>query len=136
MTVRVSQSMRKLLVDRIDSLEKVDLVATLHRAPRATMSIQDLSAALRMPRDAVTTLAMQLRGASLVDVVARERVQLLSLSESDAESIAELVRTYQTDPIYVITLLSEIALDRVRAMASRAFAEALAASRKKSGPDE
>lgn len=125
MTSPVPEPVRQLLVTRVDSFEKLELVLALLRAPCRTMSVPELGTALQIPRDVVRRLVMDLRAVSVVELTFRGQIQLQVPSPDDERAFAELSHSYQSDPVHVIRLLSEIAVERIRTMASRAFAKAL-----------
>ena len=128
---------RELLVSRIDSFEKLELVVALHAAPRTTMSVEDLCRALKMPRDTVRQAAMDLRAVALIDLTSRGEVQLLPPTSRDQQAIGELFRLYNEDRILLVQALGDIAVQRIRGMASRAFADAFVLRKKppKDGDD-
>jgi hypothetical protein len=124
------ESIHDLLASRIDSFEKLELVCTLAEAPRTTQSMEQLSKALKMPRDEVRQVAMELRAESLVHVTTGGEVQLLPPTEKDRAAVAELVNLYREDRFAVVKAMGEISLARIRNLASRAFADAFIIGRK------
>jgi DNA-binding GntR family transcriptional regulator len=120
-----------LLATRVDSFEKLELIVALHAAPRSTLSIDALARQLRLPREVVREAAVALRAATLVELTSDGEVQLLPVTNRDHEAVAELVRVYKEDRIAVVTEMGEIALDRIRNLASRAFSDAFDTRRKK-----
>jgi hypothetical protein len=125
-----SQIIDELVANRVDSFEKLEIIIALHRATRSTMSIADLVGDLKLARDIVLQAVTDLREASLVDVSAGGDVQLLPPTSEDRAAVAELVRLYETDRLAIIKKLSEVALNRIRNMASRAFADAFVLRKK------
>lgn len=135
MTTALPHGVRDLLKSRIDSFEKLELVVALHAAPRTTMPIEQLATQLKMTRASVRHAALELRSAALVEVTTAGEVQLIPPSSRDVAAVDELVRCYREDEFAVVKALGEIALERIRNMAARAFADAFVL-RKKPGRSE
>lgn len=122
------------LLTRVDSFEKLELVVALYGAPRSTMTVDELSQLLKISRDETRRTALELRGASLVVLTSSGAVQLLPPTTRDLELVGKLVALYDQDRLAVVKAMGQIAVDRIRNMASRAFAEAFVI-RKKAGDD-
>lgn len=122
--------LRELLETRIDSFEKLELVLVLHRAPDRTLAVPELADKLHLPREVARRLSIELRGAGLVEFTYRGQVQLYPPSSRDDELVEEVIRLYRSDPIQIMRLLSDIALRRIRTLASQAFADAFDLGRK------
>lgn len=131
MTVEIPGDVRELLASCINTFEKLDLVVILYAAPRATMSIEELVRATRLPRDEIRRAALELRASLLVDCTPRGEIQLSPPTSQDRAVVASLVRIHQDDRAAILMALGEIATERIRGMASRAFVGTLV--RKKSG---
>jgi DNA-binding GntR family transcriptional regulator len=125
-----SAAVEELLTNRVDSFEKLEIVVALHAAPRATLTMGDMCRDLKLPRDTVRQAVGELRVASLVDVTPTGDVRLLPPTSRDHAAVTELVALYEGDRLAVVTKLSEIALARIRNMASRAFADAFVIRKK------
>ena len=135
MRTNLPSSVIELLTNRIDSFEKLELVVALHDAPRTTLSMDALAEVLKLRRSGVRQAAEALHAAALVDLLSSGEVQLLPPTNGDREAVAELVRLYHDDRITVITALGEIAVERIRTMASRVFADAFVIRKKPRGDD-
>jgi hypothetical protein len=131
----VPRSIRDLLETRIDSFEKLDVIVALQGAPHQTMTVDALVQALGIPRDDIRQAVGQLRRGLLVDLDASGEVRLLPPTEADRESIRELAELYGEDRAPVLRLLGEIALERIRNMAARTFADAFLIGKKKGDGD-
>lgn len=133
----ISEGVYELMRARVDTFEKLELVVTLHAALHATMSVDDVCRALKLPREAVRQAAVELRAATLVETTVRGELHLLPLTTSDRENVDELVRLYREDPLAIAKALGDISMDRIRNMASRAFANAFVIRKKppKDGED-
>jgi DNA-binding GntR family transcriptional regulator len=134
---RLPNGIGELLKNRIDSFDKLELVVALHGAPRATMSVEDLCRRLKLPREVVRSAVVELRAVSLVALTSQGEVQLLPPTDHDREIVATLVTLYSEDRVEVVRTLGQIAVERIRGMASRAFADAFVIRRKppKDGDD-
>ncbi len=106
----------------------------LHAAPHTTLSFDELSTAIKLPRDLARSLCDELRDALLVDIAERTKARLLPPSETDVALLAELADVYARDRVLLARVLSDIAMSRLRNMAARAFADAFVL-RKKNGGD-
>lgn len=124
MTPDLPRPVHELLSTRIDSFEKLELVATLAQAPRSTQSVDELARALKLTRDEVRQIAMDLRDASLVQLTSNGEVQLLPPTSRDHAAVQDLINLYRDDRFTVVKTMGEISLARIRNLASRAFADA------------
>ena len=120
----------ELLTNRIDSFEKLELVVALHAAPRMAMPIDELCRALKLPTAVVRQAALELRSASLVQMTSSGDVQLLPPTSRDHALVSELVQLYQDERLGVVKAMGEIAVARIRGMASRVFADAFVIRKK------
>lgn len=121
---------RELLTNRIDSFEKLEIVITLSKAQRTTMTMDELSRTLKTPRDAIRQAVMELRAVALVDLTSRGEVQLMPPTTRDEQVIADLVKLHDDDRFVLVKALGEIAMERLRGMTSRVFADAFLFRRK------
>src|SRR4051812_47119981 len=120
----VSDGLRLFLATRIDTFEKLEVMIALAGAPDATMTTDQLSNAVRLPSDVVRETIAELHGAQLVEVSSAGAIQVLAQSQGDRACLDELLDLYASSPLTVMRVLNELAMDRVRNMASRTFAEA------------
>lgn len=118
--------MRHLLSTKLDSFEKVELVALLARHPRREDTLDGIARALQVGRDVLERLALDLAKTDLVEVHG-EAVRLVA-SKEDLVTIDEAARI---EPTTLVRWLSAIALDRIRGMAARSFADAFTIRKKK-----
>jgi len=137
LTTTLPHAVHELLENRIDSFEKLELVLALAQAPRATLSIEELSRALTLSREDIRQVANELRGASLVHVTTNSELQLLPPTQREHTAIEQLVAAYREDRFAVVQAMAEISLARIRGLASRAFADAFIIGKKpkKGGSD-
>lgn len=117
----------------LGELEKVELVYALWKSQRP-VSLQELAALIRVPLATVVELLRQLERDAVISIDG-DLVRLGPTAEDAA--FTELMTEYDEDRLAVITTLSRLALNRVRAMAARAFAEAfvIRKSKKPGGSD-
>lgn len=131
----VTPRVRALLATRIDSFEKLELVVALSGEPRATSSVERMAERLGVARHLLREAAMGLNADSLVELTSAGELQLLPPTDRDREAIAELVALYNDDRMAVVKALGEVALDRIRGMASRVFADAFVIRKNKDDKD-
>ena len=125
-----SPALRRLLETKLDTYEKLELVVVLSR--RATMEapIADLARELQVGHDVLKRLADEIARTGLVEITG-EQVRLVA---EDGELLA-ITEGAALEPRKVISLLSSIALDRIRGMAARSFADAFTLRKKKDNGD-
>jgi hypothetical protein len=126
----VPEAVRALLTGSVDSIEKLELIALLHRHPVGWTAI---------------TAGEQLRIAPAAASQALEELRLAGVLEVEAgtgyrcrpdEACRTLVELYENDRIAIMTLMAAIALDRIRTSAAHTFADAFRVrGKKKGGPD-
>ncbi len=126
----VPDHVRRLLSTRIDTFEKLEIVAALAVAPQTTLTVDQIAITVRIPRDVIRQAIVELRSATLVQLTERGAIKLLSLSQGDQTAVTDLLEAYALDPLSVAKFLGEIAMERIRNMASRAFADAFVPRKK------
>ena len=130
---RIPPQLRRLLESPLDTFEKLEICMVLWTAAARTQSPRELAARVQLPLDLVE------RG--LEDLVAAKYVELagglarLTVPASQVDDVQALVEMYATDRILIVRTLSELAMDRVRGMAARAFADAFQLRKKPEGDD-
>jgi hypothetical protein len=123
----------KLLCTRLDSFEKLEIVRLL-RASGQPMSRADLQTAGRFSSDTVVEALGSLAQSRLIEI--DEATSLVRLgSPAHERAFHAVMSAYEDDRAAVLSLLSTIAMERIRSMAARAFAEAFVL-RKKRGDDD
>jgi hypothetical protein len=128
-----SPGLRRLLETKLDTYEKLELVVVLSRRDGATATLGDLARELQVGDDVLKRLATDLSRSGLVAI----QKDLLQLAATPAELpvIEEGAQLYQSDRGKVISLMSTIAMDRIRGMAARSFADAFTLRKKKDTDD-
>jgi hypothetical protein len=130
---RITPQVRRLLEAPLDTFEKLEICMVLWTAAARTQSPRELAARVQLPLDIVER--------ALEDLVAARFVELagglarLTVPGAHVPDVQELVEIYATDRILVVRTLSELAMDRVRSMAARAFADAFQLRKKPEGND-
>jgi hypothetical protein len=123
----------KLLCTRLDSFEKLEIVRLL-RASGQAMSRAELETAGRFSSDTVSEVLSSLAQARLIEI--DEATGLVRLgSPANERAVHTLMSVYEDDRAAVLSLLSTIAMERIRSMTARAFAEAFVLRRKRGDDD-
>jgi hypothetical protein len=129
---QASQALRRLLETKLDTFEKLELVLVLQKS--GPTSVADLVRELQVGHDVMLRLVGDVVRTGLVELSADDTVRLVA-GPAELEVIAEGAQLYAFDRSKVITLFSAIAMDRIRSMAARSFADAFQI-RKKKGEDD
>lgn len=134
MSASLSPALRKLLDTHIESFEKLELLMLLRRAPGSSSTVAEAARTLGLGSDEVRTIAAQLATAGLVtrsDGV----LALAPQGPEDGAALDELEHVYDDDKIVLVKAIAETAMDRLRNLAGRAFAEAFVIRKKPGGND-
>jgi hypothetical protein len=119
---KLPDAVSELLASRVDSFEKLEVIVALHAARDRRMSVGELCTALKLPRDVVNQTTMELSRAALIAVASSGVVHLAPPTSSDAEAVAALMQVHAADRFLLVRALGELAVERIRNMASRTFA--------------
>jgi hypothetical protein len=121
-------NVRALLRERIESYEELEALLALERLRGAGLTTVELSAALRVNGPLIEQALRVLETRSLVrSRNAAERPLRYFYAPSNAElddAVRALAKAYGEQPIRIIQLMSENAIQRLRTGAVRAFADA------------
>ena len=120
-TRELSERVRGLLLGPIDSFEKLEIVIALHARgdPPWTLEAPPL-----------TSLRRALDELLAAGIVAQQADGALRIAPGcDHAALDELAAAWSTERAAVLALISERALQRIRASAARAFADAFALRR-------
>lgn len=128
-----SAAVRRLLEAPFDSFEKLEVGVALCKATAHTSSVPELSKALSMPRDLVERAIDELARAAAVNHAGG--LVRLTLGADDGRALGELTQLYDDDRITVVRMMSEVAMDKIRGMAARTFADAFTLKKKKEDGD-
>jgi DNA-binding MarR family transcriptional regulator len=129
----LSPSLRKLIDTHIESFEKLELLMFLRRAPGERATSGELARALELDAGEVRSIVAQLSAAGLV---ARAADGAVAPAPQHQAALDELARVYDEDKIELVKAIAEAAMDRLRNLAGRAFAEAFVIRRKPGGDDD
>jgi hypothetical protein len=130
---RITPQLRRLLESPLDTFEKLEVCMMLWTATARTQSPRELSARIQLPVDLVERALEELVAAKFVELAGG--LARLTVPAHLVDDVQALVELYATDRILIVRTLSELAVNRVRSMAARAFADAFQL-RKKSEDDD
>lgn len=121
-----TEAVSKLLVEVVDSFEKLEILVHIVRAGSAVAAPADIASSVGMKPDEVDHCVKYLRSQGVFDP-----------SGPWAPAVASLMLMYDTDRIQLLNMLTKTALERVRKQAARVFADAfvLKPAKKKEDPD-
>jgi hypothetical protein len=126
-----STELRALLDEKLDTLEKLEIVLALREAAERTSTVGDLAHHLQVGPGVLAQVVEEIQRARLVSVTG-DAVTLV-LEGADAALLAEADLLYRQHRSDVIRLFSTIAMNRIRRMAARTFADAFQLRKKKDG---
>lgn len=125
-----SPALRRLLEKRLDSFEKLEIVLALRDAENHELTIEQLARELQIGSDVLRRITTALVGTGLVEESGPDRVRLIA-NGADVPTLDEASKLYLEDRTEIVGLFSSIALDRIRGMAARSFADAFKIGKKK-----
>lgn len=129
----VTPELQAFLETRLNTLEKLELALAL-RDPEHDVTVAGLARALQIGHDVLLQLANEVARTKLV-VVEDGSVRLLASPEERA-LLDEAAALYENDRRFVMRLMSKIAMDQIRQMAARSFADAFDLRKKKKKDDD
>lgn len=132
--VNLSPRLRRLLEHKLDSLEKLEVALELRTSGRA-MSIEELALALQVGPDVMRRLAAELALTSLLSFDPALDVASLHGTDEEQRALEEAAALYERDRVDVLKIMSLIAMDRLRSLAARTFADAFQIRRKRDDDD-
>jgi hypothetical protein len=130
--LQLDDGVRALLVTKLDSYEKLEIMRALGRAGR-TMSRSEFEAACWLSSDAVDDALPSLERSKLIEHDPVNHGIRIGAAGADP-CFVTLMQAYDEDRAAVLAVLSSAVMQRLRSMAARAFAEAFVI-RKKRGDD-
>jgi hypothetical protein len=130
--VELPNDVRHLLANKVDSLEKVEVMFLAWREPGTVWSVATASARLRLPADSVATALSELTDARLL---AADSVgyRYAPGTAADAAAVVALCNLYDGDRLLVLREMSALAMERIRSSAARAFSDAFRFRRRDPG---
>jgi DNA-binding transcriptional ArsR family regulator len=121
----ISARVRALILDRVRSIEALELLMQLHAAPERSYAFDALSRQLKLPESDLARAAADLSGSGLTSLAEDGRsVAYSPESDADRELVNELEGAYRAARIELIILISQNAIGRVRNEALKTFSEA------------
>ncbi|MEJ7596615.1 MAG: hypothetical protein WKG01_01795 [Kofleriaceae bacterium] len=131
-------SIRRLVAECIDSYEKLAIVVRLSRTRGAPQTAAELAAASALPVELVAEALTALTRDGLVrSTEPNDGGWSIDPSGSRAATVDALARLHDQTPVDVLRMMSEVAMERVRSLTARRFADAFLVSvkKKKEDPD-
>lgn len=135
MSTPISNALRKLLDNHVESFEKLELLMFLRRAPDGSSTIGELARSLDLGSDEVREIVAALAAGGLVTRV-DGTVTLAPRTPEQRAALDELAQIYDDDKITLVKAIAETAMERLRNLAGRAFAEAFVIRKKPGGNDD
>lgn len=133
---QLSPTLRDLLDTGIDSFEKLEVVVALSRDPARRGSRRELARVLELGRDEMRAVVDDLESAGLITRDGDDGLALAPQSGDEAAALVELVRLYDVDKISLVKAILDRAMERLRNLAGRAFADAFVIRKKREGDDD
>ena len=133
MSTSLSQALRKLLDTHVESFEKLELLMLLRRAPSGSQTAGELALALSLGADEIREIVAALSAAGLVTRAPDGRIALAPQPAEQRAVLDELARVYEDDRIVLVKAIAETAMERLRNLAGRAFADAFVIRKKPPG---
>jgi hypothetical protein len=119
----VDPDVRKLLIEKIDSFEKLEVLALLCAERTLAFTQRTASARLRLSESLVQTALLDLCAAGILDKQGEE-YRYQPLTNGLSKQVEGLCTAYNEDRIAVLNVLTKGALERIRGSAANAFADA------------
>jgi hypothetical protein len=120
----------ELLRERVGSLEQLEALLLLHRESARAWSLQEIAEGLSLPTGMLEGELDALVAAGLA-ARANGRWSYAPRDVTSGESVARLAALYPVRRLEVLRLLSDLALQRIRGSAARAFADSFVIGRRK-----
>jgi len=127
-SIAPSQRLQLLLERKLDTFEKLEIVLVL-RAAGTSLTMSELAVQLQVGRDVLRRVAEEVAASGVIELIDGDAVRL-EPATWEAE-LAEAEHIYETQPTTLINVLSRIAMQRIRSLAARTFADAFRIRRKK-----
>jgi hypothetical protein len=132
---RASEPLRLFARDHISSFEQLRALLWLAREAERVWAPREIAAALGLPMELAAGALEELAEASeLVTKTPRPSGAGYAFTPPSATTralVAELARVYDEQPLAIIRMMNENALERVRSTAARRLAEAFRLDREK-----
>lgn len=136
MSAPLSNALRKLLDAHVDSFEKLEILMLLRRTSSGSRNVRELAGALELDTGEVRAIVAALSDGGLVARDPDGAVSLSPRTADDQAALDELAWVYDHDKITLVKAIAESAMERLRSLAGRAFAEAFVIRKKPGGDDD
>lgn len=130
---RFENGVRALLTTQLDSFEKLEIVRAL-RASAHVVSTEALEVTCRFTSELIRETLNDLERARIIEREGGSGDVRLG-TRSKAPEFEALMQLYEGDRSHVLSVLSSQAMERIRLMAARAFADAFLIRRKRGDDD-
>lgn len=125
----LDDGVRALLETRLDSFEKLEVVHALRAS--GGMTPEALEAACRFSSDTVQEVLASLQRVALVEPDPGRRGVVRLGGGSRDPRFEAVMQLYETDRLRVLSVLSALAMERIRHMAAQVFADAFVIKKKR-----
>jgi predicted ArsR family transcriptional regulator len=140
MKEELSPAARRLLLEQIESHEKLQVLGLLHADQHSngpsSRTVEDMAAQLHIRRQAVEDVIRDLQMRGLVQRAPGGPRQPAAYRYGTARpevatAVDELVRVHREHPVVTLKALADHSIDRIRGAALRAFADAFDLNKRK-----
>jgi hypothetical protein len=132
----MSPEVQRLLENVIDSFEKLEMIRCLWKRGATTATTDQLAERVGTGSDHILPALAALMRAGLVVAVSPD-VYAAARGNKQGGRVEELLALYDDDPIAVMRVINEIAVQRIRGMAARTFADSFVLRKSRKGePDD
>lgn len=131
----LTPALRKLLETHVESFEKLELLMLLGRTPGGHQTAGELALALNLGTDEIREIVAALAAAGLIARAPDGQISLAPRTAEQRAVLGELARVYEDDRIMLVKAIAETAMERLRSLAGRAFADAFVIRKKPGGND-
>jgi hypothetical protein len=131
------EEVRRFLAEHVDSYEQLEALVYLARRPRRSWTPEEIATGTRLPTLAAIKALDELRRVGLVDAILEGRGTRFTFwpaTPALSSAAEQFVAVYDANPVDVIHLMNQNALQRVRSSAAILFAEAFVLRRPRTGP--
>lgn len=132
----MTPEIQRLLETTIDSFEKLEIVRSLWRQDAAPWSAERLAERVGTSADHIEASLDELTAAGIVRSMAKGRELAAAKGCAQAPTIEQLLALYAEDPLAIMRVINEIAVQRIRSMAARTFADSFLMRRPKKPEDD
>lgn len=128
----VPDSVRRLLIERVDGFEALELLLRFTREPTRRWTFAEAQAALAMPDAPLSAAFESLHGEELIDRDG-DGYRFQPPSAEVRGACEALLRLYDADRFQIVALLGRLAFERIQHATARAFADAFRVRKPRGG---